>query len=252
MASTSPSDETLQLIVPVYNEHENLPRLIEQVERDIPQPFRVMVVYDFDGDTTIPVARELAATRPWLSLVHNTLGRGPANAIRAGFQAASTGPALVVMADLSDDLTRVPEMLRLYREGSRVVCASRYMKGGRQIGGPFIKRTMSRWAGLSLYYLAGLPTHDATNNFRLYDAALVNEMGIESERGFEIALELTAKAFARGERIAETPSTWRDRTAGESRFQLRKWLPLYLRWWWYAMKAGWSSKRPRPDKRKRI
>jgi hypothetical protein len=119
------------------------------------------------------------------------------------------------------------------------------MKGGRQIGGPLIKRTLSRWAGLSLYYLAGLPTHDATNNFRLYDAALVNEMGIESERGFEIALELTAKAFARGERIAETPATWRDRTTGESRFQLRKWLPLYLKWWWYAMKAGWNPTRPR-------
>jgi len=235
-----PQPELLTLIVPVYNEHENFPRLIEQVERDIPQPFRLLMVYDFDGDTTVPVARELAATRPWMSLVHNTLGRGPANAIRAGFQAAATGPALVVMADLSDDLRCVPEMLRLYREGNRVVCASRYMRGGKQVGGPILKRTLSRMAGLSLYYLAGLPTHDATNNFRLYDAGLVNEMGIESERGFEIGLELTAKAYARRERIAETPSTWTDRTAGESRFQLWKWLPLYLRWWRYAMKAGWS------------
>lgn len=245
MDSPSSSGEILQLIVPVYNEHENFPRLIAQVERDIPPPFRLLMVYDFEGDTTVPAARELAVRRPWMTLVHNTLGRGPANAIRAGFLTASTGPALVVMADLSDDLTRVPEMLRLYYEGNRVVCASRYMKGGRQIGGPFLKRTLSRMAGLSLYYLAGLPTHDATNNFRLYDAKLVNEMGIESERGFEIALELTAKAYARGERIAETPSTWTDRTAGESRFQLWKWLPLYLRWWRYAMKAGWSRKRLR-------
>ncbi len=245
MTGPAPADETLQIIVPVFNEHENFPRLIEQVERDIPQPFRLLMVYDFDGDSTIPVARELAATRPWLQLVHNGLGRGPANAIRAGFQTAATGPALVVMADLSDDLARVPEMLRLYRAGHRIVCASRYMKGGRQIGGPIVKRTLSRLAGLSLHYLAGLPTHDATNNFRLYDAALVNELGIESERGFEIALELTAKAFARGEPIAETPATWRDRTAGESRFQLWKWLPLYLRWWRYAMRAGWNQRRGR-------
>jgi dolichol-phosphate mannosyltransferase len=236
------ADGELTLIVPVYNEHENFPRLIEQVEREIPKPFRLLMAYDFDGDTTVPVARDLAATRPWLKLVHNTLGRGPANAIRAGFQAARSGPALVVMADLSDDLRCVPEMLRLYRDGNRVVVASRYMKGGRQIGGPLLKRTLSRLAGLSLYYCAGLPTHDATNNFRLYDSALVNEMGIESEKGFEIALELTAKAYARGEKIAETPSTWTDRTAGESRFQLWKWLPLYLRWWRYAMRAGWSRK----------
>jgi len=247
------ADQTLTLIVPVYNEHENFPRLLAALEQHIAQPFRVLVVYDFDGDSTLPVARELAAARPWLELVHNTLGRGPANAIRAGFAAAATGPALVVMADLSDDLSHVSEMLRLYRAGNRVVCASRYMKGGRQIGGPFLKRTLSRTAGLSLYYLARFPTHDATNNFRLYDAALVNEMGIESVKGFEIALELTAKAFARGERIAEIPTTWTDRTAGESRFRLWHWLPKYLRWYWYAMRVGWgippaaNKKRQHPE-----
>ena len=57
------------------------------------------------------------------------------------------------------------------------------------MGGPWLKRLLSRAAGLSLYWLAGLPTHDATNNFRLYDAALVNELGIDSVGGFEVALE---------------------------------------------------------------
>lgn len=99
---------TLQLIVPVYNEHENFPRLVEQVEQQLAPPFRMLVVYDFDEDTTVPVARDLAASRPWLELVRNDLGRGPANAIRAGFAAANPGPALVVMADLSDDLSIVP------------------------------------------------------------------------------------------------------------------------------------------------
>jgi dolichol-phosphate mannosyltransferase len=243
-AACPDAGQPLQLIIPVYNEHENFPRLLAELEQHIQPPFRVLVVYDFDGDTTLPVARELATTRPWLELVHNTLGRGPANAIRAGFAAAKSGPALVVMADLSDDLSQVSELLRLYWAGNRVVCASRYMQGGRQIGGPFLKRTLSRMAGLSLYYFARFPTHDATNNFRLYDAALVNEMGIESEKGFEIALELTAKAFARGERITEIPTTWTDRTAGESRFRLWHWLPKYLRWYWYAMRAGWGLRRP--------
>ena len=83
------------------------------------------------------------------------------------------GPAFVVMADLSDDLAIVPAMLAKYRQGDRIVCASRYMAGGKQIGGPLLKRTLSRLAGLSLRYGIGFPTHDATNNFRLYDAALV-------------------------------------------------------------------------------
>ncbi|MFG0333892.1 MAG: glycosyltransferase [Maioricimonas sp. JB049] len=225
----------LQLIVPVYNEHENFPRLVKQVEQQLAPPLRMLVVYDFDEDTTVPVARDLAVTRPWLQLVRNDLGRGPANAIRAGFAAAAPGPALVVMADLSDDLAVVPAMLEQYQGGSRIVCASRYVKGGRQIGGPLLKRMLSRTAGLSLHWLAGFPVHDATNNFRLYDVDLVRTLGIDSEHGFEIALELTAKAFRRGVTITEVPTTWRDRDAGESRFRLIRWLPHYLRWYWYAL-----------------
>jgi hypothetical protein len=83
------------------------------------------MVYDFDEDSTVPVARQLGETRPWLQLVRNDLGRGPANALRAGFLAAKSGPAVVVMADLSDDLTQIPEMLQLYASGYRVVCPSR-------------------------------------------------------------------------------------------------------------------------------
>lgn len=237
-ATEGRSGEVLSLIVPVFNEADNFPRLVEEVERHIPQPFVLNMVYDFDADTTVPVARELAITRPWLRLVHNTIGRGAVNAIRAGFQQVGKGPALVVMADLSDDLTGVPRMLELYGQGYRIVCPSRYMKGGAQIGGPPLKRFLSRMAGISLWYVAGFPTHDATNNFRLYDAGLVNELGIESTGGFELALELTAKAFRRGEKITEIPTTWRDRTAGESRFKLFKWLPKYLKWYFVALKPG--------------
>src|SRR5262249_17345376 len=99
--------------------------------------------------------------------------------------------------------------------------------------------------------LARFPTHDATNNFRLYDAELVHELGIESRGGFEVALELTAKAFVRGEPIAEVPTTWRDRTAGEARFNLRKWLPPHRWWYFYALtakrrRAGSVSDRRKP------
>jgi hypothetical protein len=106
---------------------------------------------------------------------------------------------------------------------------------------------LSRLAGLSLYWLARFPTHDATNNFRLYDAELVSELGIESAHGFEIALELTSKAFARGEPITEIPTTWTDRTEGKSNFRLFKWLPLYLKWYWVALKSGWWNRHPKSE-----
>lgn len=228
----------LSLIVPVYNEAENFPRLVAEVERHVPPPYTMLVIHDFDEDTTLPVARSLAEGRGWIRLVRNEGGRGAASAIKTGFRAAASGPALVVMADLSDDLSLVPRMLSLYAEGNRIVCASRYARGGRQIGGPLLKRTLSRLAGRSLRLLAGFPTNDATNSFRLYDAALVNELGIESTGGFELALEITAKAFRRRVRIAEIPCTWRDRSAGRSRFRLLRWLPSYLRWYGYAMAAS--------------
>jgi hypothetical protein len=173
---------------------------------------------------------------PWVELVRNDLGRGVLNAIRAGIAAATADVVIITMADLSDDLAVVPRMVELIRgRGYDIVCASRYMRGGRQIGGPWLKGLMSRAAGLSLYWLGGLPVHDATNAFRAYRRELLASIPIESTGGFEYSLELTAKAHSRGARIAEVPSTWRDRTAGESRFKLRAWLPKYLKWYRYAL-----------------
>jgi dolichol-phosphate mannosyltransferase len=242
-AASACEAESLALIVPVYNEADNFPALLAEIERDIPPPFVLHVVYDFDEDTTVPVARALAAGRPWLRLLKNRSGRGVVAAIRTGFREVGQGPALVIMADLSDDLRVVPRLLDLYRRGNRIVCPSRYARGGRQLGGPWLKRLLSRAAGLSLRLIARFPTHDATNNFRLYDAALVNELGIESTGGFELALELTAKAFRRGEKIAEVPTTWRDRTAGTSRFRMMKWLPKYLYWYIHALRPAGSARR---------
>jgi len=141
------------------------------------------------------------------------------------------------MADLSDDLGAVDEMYRLIMdEGYDVVCGSRYMKGGRQLGGPFLKRLLSRMAGVSLHYLTGIPTHDVTNSFKMYRRSFLMNTKIESEGGFEIGMELTVKAFISGLKITELPVTWTDRVAGKSRFQMWPWIPNYLRWYFYAFK----------------
>src|SRR5215467_856263 len=120
--------------------------------------------------------------------------------------------------------------------GADVVAGSRYMKGGRQLGGPLLKRTLSRLAGPSLHYVAGIATHDPTNNFKIYSRRLLDATHIESFAGFELALELTVKAHVSGMKIAEVPTTWSDRTAGESRFRLWSWIPHYLRWYLLAMR----------------
>ena len=96
---------------------------------------------------------------------------------------------------------------------------------------PRLKGLLSRLAGLSLHYFGGVGTHDATNNFKLYQARFLDEVDIESNGGFELALELTVKATLMGRRVAEVPAVWRDRETGESNFKLRAWLPSYLHWY---------------------
>jgi hypothetical protein len=170
-------------------------------------------------------------------------------AIRTGFDAAAPGPVLVLMADLSDDLGQVRRMLELYRSGSHIVVGSRYMKGGRLVGGPWFKQLLSRLSGLTLCWFRGIPTHDATNAFKIYDRAMLGAIQIESKGGFELSLEITVKAFLAGYTISETPSTWRDRTAGTSRFKLWKWLPHYLKWYFMAFQPKSRSRSTREELR---
>ncbi|WP_148598551.1 glycosyltransferase [Aquisphaera giovannonii] len=229
-------EPVVDLIIPVYNEGANIARALDEIEAKVPLPKRIIVVYDFDEDDTLPVVRELIPSRPGLELVRNTRGRGVLNAIRTGIAAARAEVVVITMADLSDDVAIIPRMVELIRdEEYDIVVGSRYMKGGRQVGGPRLKKFLSRAAGLSLHWLAGLPTHDATNAFRAYRREVLQGLTIESDGGFAYSLELTAKAHAAGRRIAEIPSTWHDRSAGTSRFRLRAWLPHYLKWYGYAL-----------------
>lgn len=220
-------------MVPVYNEGENAAATLRGIlEQTHTRPLEVLVVHDFDEDTTVPVVQRLQKEMPELKLYRNRLGRGVLNAIRAGLGAAEAPYVLVTMGDASDDPKDIDAMYALAVGGADVVAGSRYMRGGRQVGGPLLKRTMSRTAGLSLHWLGGLPVHDATSNFRLYSRRLLDRVTIESTGGFELGIELTVKAHLLGMKLAEVPTTWRDRTAGTSRFKLWQWLPRYLHWYW--------------------
>jgi hypothetical protein len=230
----------LHVVCPVYHEEDNVRRLWAEATSELPGPFVAHFVYDDERDPTVAVLEELrrngqeGAGR--IELVLNAEG-GVLNALRAGFgalPAVGRFPVLVMMADLSDELSVVGRMVAEWRRGATVVAARRYMKGGRHIGGPRVKRTLTRLAGKSLYWMGRLPVQDATNNFRLYDADFLRAQAIESRGGFELAMELTVKAVAQGARVVEVPSTWRDRTGGSSKFRLLQWLPHYLRWYAWA------------------
>jgi dolichol-phosphate mannosyltransferase len=233
----------LAIVLPVYNEGEAVEPVLRAMSAAVRTPHELVVVYDFDGDSTVPVIARLSGEVAGLRGLRNDLGRGVLNAMKAGIAGTSAPYVLISMADGSDEPAIVDSMVALARSGADIVAASRYMRGGHQVGGPPLKRLMSRTAGLTLHWFAGVPTHDPTNNFKLYSRRLLDSLSIESTAGFELALELTVKAAIAGRRVAEVPTTWRDRTAGQSNFKLRKWLPHYLHWYWIAFRTRWLRRR---------
>src|SRR3989344_6365148 len=224
----------LSIVIPVYNEGEVIAETIRRVEAAVEPPHELLIIYDMDEDTTVPVVKRLQSKYHNVKLVKNIYGRGALNALKSGLKKAQGKAVCVMMADLTDDPKVLNQMMGKFKEGYEIVAASRYMPGGHQVGGPVIKQILSRVAGISLHYLVGLPVHDATNSFRLYSKKFLNNVKIESDGGFELATELTVKAHFSGYKVTEVPTNW-TYLAKESRFNMKKWLPKYLKWYLWAI-----------------
>lgn len=225
----------VNIVIPVYNEGKNIRNTLFEIENKVKTPHRIFTMYDFDADNSLPAIRDFMENNRNIYLVKNKYGKGVLNAIKTGFESIDNGVILVLMADLSDDLAKVDEMFKRINEGCDIVCGSRYTRGGKQIGGPKLKKFLSRLAGVSLYYLAGIPTHDITNSFKMYTKKVLSDIRLESNGGFELGMEIVIKAFLKGYKITEVSCIWQDRKEGDSRFRLWKWLPKYMHWYWFAI-----------------
>jgi len=224
----------VSIVVTAYNEGDAIITCLDRIAEQVSLPYEVLVVYDTEDDTTRAPAERYAAADPRVRPTLNTLGRGPARAIRSGIESAAATVVVVTMADGCDDPSQIDALTRLVERGVVVAAASRYARGGQQVGGPVLKRLLSRTAGLTLHWFARVGTRDATNSFKAYDRRFIGQVGIESEHGFEVGLELVAKARRAGLPVAELPTIWLDRSFGVSNFKLAKWLPRYLHWYIYA------------------
>jgi dolichol-phosphate mannosyltransferase len=224
----------VSVVIPAYNEGDHILPVLDRIFEAVHLPCEVLVVVDAPEDDTVPVVEEYSLKEPRLRSVVNTYGRGPANAIRYGIDAAAAPVAVVTMADGCDDPRQIDDLARLVDRGVAVAAASRYMPGGQQVGGPGLKGMMSKSAGRSLRLLAHIGTRDATNSFKAYSTEFVRSVGIDSRDGFELGIELTAKARRMRLPVAEIPTIWLDRQAGVSNFRVAKWIPGYLRWYRFA------------------
>lgn len=223
----------VHVVIPAHHEEASIGKVLLTLET-VECPLYVTVVCDSAQDPTYVAVDDV---RPDLSYritkTVNQFGNGALNAIKTGLVKTEPGdPAVVVMADGCDELFLIDQMYYLIEKGFDVVCASRYMRGGRQIGGQFLKKILSRGAGLTFRWLTRIGTHDLTNSFKMYSSQVLESVQVESIGGFEIGMEITVKAFRAGFKITELPTTWTERTAGVSRFKFRKWIPHYWRWYW--------------------
>lgn len=228
------SETRVSIVIPARNEGENILPVLDRVFESVRLPCEVLVVVDTDDDTTIPVVGEYAEKEARVQPVVSSYGSGPANAIRYGIDVSSAPVAVVSMADGCDDARQIDDLVRLVERGVAVAAASRYMPGGQQVGGPYLKGMLSKTAGRSLQLLAHVGTRDATNSFKAYSREFIRQAGIDSRDGFEIGLELTAKAKRMRLPVAEIPTIWLDRQAGMSNFRIARWIPKYLRWYGFA------------------
>ena len=224
------SETILALIIPVYNEQENITKLIKKINDYIKIPIKIYFIYDSNEDPTIKVINQEKNNCKFpIEIKKNNYENGALNAIKTGFETFNEEACVVVMADGSDDLSSINGMYGLFCQGFHIVCASRYMRNGRQIGGGF-KKLLSKTAGKIIYYLSTLPTHDATNSFKLYSKVLIDSIDIESRGGFEVGIEILYKAHVMNYAISEIPTIWKDRYDGASNFRLWNWLPYYFNW----------------------
>lgn len=224
----------VSIVIPAYNEGDNIVPALDRIFESVKLDAEVLVVVDTDSDTTIPVVQKYAKNEPRLRAVVQDYGRGPAQAIRYGIDNATADIVVVTMSDGCDDPRQIDDLTRLIERGVVVAAASRYMPGGQQVGGPRFKSFLSRTAGQSLQFFTNAGTRDATNSFKAYNRKFVQDVGIDSRDGFEIGLELTAKARRLRLPVAEIPTIWLDREFGESNFKLSKWIPKYLKWYRFA------------------
>jgi glycosyltransferase involved in cell wall biosynthesis len=233
----------LDLLIPVYNEGANIIAVLDSLRRAVSTPFRVLICYDFDEDDTLPALAKYEAPDMDIICVRNT-GRGAHKAVLTGF-AASTAPYVVVFpADDDYNAVILDPMVDLARSGHEIVCASRLMPGGAMVGCPWLKSVLLRSANWTLYNIARLPTHDASNGFRLFSRRVIQTIVIESTQGFTYSIELLVKCHRLGWPIGEVPARWFERIKGQSRFRVVKWLFAYLRWYFYALKTTYLRASP--------
>jgi glycosyltransferase involved in cell wall biosynthesis len=233
----------LDIVIPVYNEGKNILPVLDSFKQHVKTSFRVLICYDQETDNTLPVVRSYTQHAFPIELIKNR-GRGALGAVLTGFEDSTAPAVLMYPADDDYNAPRIDPMVQEFRRGCEIVVASRFIRGGCMKGCPWLKAALVRSSAFALHYLGRLPTHDPSNGLRIFSRRTLDNIPIESTVGFAYSIELLVKAHRLGWPIGEVPAAWLERRAGKSRFQVLKWVPQYLKWFFYAFATTYLFRGP--------
>jgi dolichol-phosphate mannosyltransferase len=239
----------LDIVIPVYNEAENILQLLKAFENEINCNFRVLICYDKDDDTTLKKLEKQNSTNKEILLIKNPK-HGPNSAIIQGINLSKAEIILIYMADDFENVKLINKMVNLIEQGYHLIIPSRFVPGGKMKGAKKIKKIFTVFGSYLIYYIARIPFKDCTNAFKMFSAKLKKEIEFNSTKGFTFALELTAKSYFLNLKIIEIPSIWVETNKGKSNFKFSQWLPYYIYWLIYSLIKNFFIKHNVPKQRK--
>jgi len=224
----------LDIIIPVYNEDENILRLFKAIEDEVICNFRILICYDSESDKTLKYVKSANVINKEILLIKNP-NQGPNSAIIEGINLSKADIILIYMADDFENVKLINSMVNLIERGNELVIPSRFITGGKMLGAKKIKKMITIIGSYLIYYLARIPFRDCTNAFKMFSASLKDKIKLDSTTGFTFALELTTKSYLSNFKIIEIPCIWIEVKNRKSNFKVYKWLPYYIYWLMYSM-----------------
>ncbi len=212
----------IRVVLPTYNEAENLERIVAAILDAAPAGTGILVVDDGSPDGTGQIADRLAGEDGRVSVLHRAVKEGLGPAYIAGFaRALADGAELIVQmdADFSHDPADVPRLIAAVRDGADLALGSRYVPGGGVADWGWTRRAISRGGSTYARLWLGLPIRDLTGGFKCYrrETLAAIELPTVSALGYAFQIETTNRAVQAGYEVVEVPIVFRDRRVGNSK-----------------------------------
>ncbi|SDR24638.1 dolichol-phosphate mannosyltransferase [Thermostaphylospora chromogena] len=209
------------VIVPTYNERDNLPMIVERLRAAVPEA-HLLIADDASPDGTGEIADALAADDERIHVMHRPGKQGLGAAYIAAFRwgiAEGFDVLVEIDADGSHRPEELPTLLAALNDGADLVIGSRWVPGGKVVNWPASRELLSRGANLYTRIMLGLPVRDATAGFRAYRVSTLEKIGLDDvqSQGYCFQVDLTLRTVRNGLRVKEVPITFVERTAGASK-----------------------------------